>query len=72
MSLNQVDGKHPAGEVMRWLPIDTAPEDVPVMTKIDDGAGVRNEQLLKKQGNLWWFADGSMYVYYRPTHWSPR
>jgi len=52
-----------------WQTINTAPEDTPVLTKIDDGAGVRNEQVLKKQGNLWWFADGSMYVYYRPTHW---
>lgn len=42
-----------------------------VETKIDDEAGVRNEQLLKRQGNLWFLADGSMYVYYRPTHWRP-
>jgi hypothetical protein len=24
---------------------------------------------LKRQGNLWFFADGSMYVYYVPTFW---
>ena len=24
-----------------------------------------------RQGHLWWFEDGSMYVYYRPTHWKP-
>lgn len=40
-----------------------------VMTKIDDEKGVRNEQSLKRQGNLWFYSDGSMYVYYTPTHW---
>jgi hypothetical protein len=20
---------------------------------------------------MWWFPDGSMYVYYTPTHWKP-
>jgi hypothetical protein len=24
---------------------------------------------LKRQGNLWYTPDGSMYVYYTPTHW---
>ena len=47
------------------------PLGVVVDTKIDDGLGARNEQPLKQtQGNrLWWLADGSMYVYYTPTHW---
>ncbi len=45
------------------------PDGEIVMTKIDDENGCRNEQKLKRQGNLWWFPDGSMYVYYRPTHW---
>lgn len=40
-----------------------------VMTKIDDEKGCRNETSLKRQGNLWFFPDMSMYVYYRPTHW---
>lgn len=40
-----------------------------VNTKIDDGNGVRNEQTLKRQGRLWFYPDGSMYVYYTPTHW---
>ncbi len=40
-----------------------------VMTKIDDADGCRNEQTLKRQGTLWYVPDGSMYVYYRPTHW---
>lgn len=38
-------------------------------TKIEDKDGVRNEQELKFDGKLWWFPDGSMYVYYTPTHW---
>jgi hypothetical protein len=57
--------------VTPWRPIASAPENVVVRTKIDDGQGVRNDQTLKRQGNLWWFPDGSMYVYYRPTHWMP-
>lgn len=39
------------------------------MTKIDDDGGVRNEQALRRSRNLWFVPDGSMYVYYRPTHW---
>ena len=45
------------------------PEGETVMTKIDDGKGVLNEQPLKRQGRLWFYPDGSMYVYYTPTHW---
>lgn len=44
-------------------------EGVEVDTKIDDHDGCRNQQTLKRRGSLWWFPDGSMYVYYRPTHW---
>lgn len=54
----------------RWNPINSAPDGVVVNTKIDDEKGVRNEQKLKKSGNLWYFPDGSMYVYYQPTHWA--
>jgi hypothetical protein len=46
-----------------------SPEGVPLDTKIDDENGCRNEQRLMRKGNLWWYVDGSMYVYYRPTHW---
>lgn len=53
----------------KWQPIETAPENKVVMTKIDDYKGVCNEQPLKKVGRLWFFPDGSMYVYYTPTHW---
>lgn len=62
-----------------WQPIDTAPENRVVLTKIDDAHGVRNEQPLKRQGNLWWTVNDNkcrrccpldMYVYYTPTHWA--
>ena len=45
------------------------PENKIVLTKIDDEKGCRNETLLYRQGNLWFLADGDMYVYYTPTHW---
>ena len=45
------------------------PEGQKVATKIDDARGCRNEAVLVRQGNLWFFSDMSMYVYYRPTHW---
>lgn len=47
------------------------PGGLPVETKIEDGRGSRNVQRLKRQGNLWFLPDGSMYVYYTPTHWRP-
>lgn len=55
---------------------DLPPVDVVVMTKIDDSKGCRNEQTLKRQQrtpetrSLWFVPDGSMYVYYEPTHWA--
>lgn len=54
-----------------WQPISTAPNGVVVETKIDDWRGVRNEGRLKRSGRLWFLPDGSMYVYYTPTHWRP-
>ena len=45
------------------------PKNTVVMTKIEDHRGVRNEQELKLQNTLWFVPDGSMYVYYTPTHW---
>ena len=53
-----------------WKPASIAPEGVLVLTKIDDGHGVRNVQKLYRQGRLWYVPDGSMYVYYTPTHWA--
>lgn len=45
------------------------PENKIVDTSIDDGEYIRNERKLKRKGNLWYFPNGSMYVYYTPTHW---
>lgn len=55
----------------QWVDMRVAmpPEGLAVMTKIDDANGPRNEQKLKRIGSLWFFPDGSMYVYYTPTHW---
>ncbi|WP_165823355.1 hypothetical protein [Metarhizobium album] len=46
------------------------------MTKIDDADGERNVQSLIKRTRIpgetrpmFWTPDGSMYVYYAPTHW---
>lgn len=48
------------------------PEGERVKTKIDDDKGIRNEQWMCFQRNLWWIGEGrdAMYVYYAPTHWS--
>lgn len=53
----------------QWNPIETSPENIEVMTKIDDENGCRNEQSLMRRGRMWFVPDGSMYVYYRPTRW---
>lgn len=45
------------------------PENIVVETKIHDEKGWRNDAKLKRKGNLWFLPDGSMYVYYTPTHW---
>lgn len=52
-----------------WRDISSAPNKKVVMTMISDIHGMRNQQELKRDGNLWWTPDGSMYVYYQPTHW---
>jgi hypothetical protein len=52
-----------------WQVAATAPVGDVVETKIDDGRGERNLCLLTRQGSLWFIPDGSMYVYYTPTHW---
>lgn len=52
-----------------WKHISTAPSNTIIETKIEDNLGTRNVQKLKKSGNLWWLPDGTMYVYYTPTHW---
>lgn len=52
-----------------WKPAATAPDNVVVETKIEDEKGLRNTQLLKRRGRLWFFPDDSIYVYYTPTHY---
>lgn len=45
---------------------ELAPEKLVVNT-IAPESGM--EQKLKREGNLWWTPDGSMYVYYTPSMW---
>lgn len=47
------------------------PQNLVVLTKIDDEKGIRNVQKMMLIGKLWYHSDGSMYVYvyYSPTHW---
>lgn len=55
----------PSSTVGRYI----APENEEVWTKIHDERGERNIAKLTRKGNLWFVLDGSMYVYYTPTHW---
>lgn len=64
---------------LKWKSIDTCPEGIEVMTKIDDGGGERNVQSLVKRTRvmgktnpMFWTPDGTMYVYYTPTHWAEK
>lgn len=56
---------------MKWISVKEKlpPDKMVVETKIDDEKGCRNEGKLYRWGNLWYLPDGSMYVYYMPTHW---
>ena len=58
---------------VKWIKVSeqTAPEGELVETKLDDHNGCRNVQVLRRNGNLWFTSDDSMYVYYTPTHWHP-
>lgn len=58
---------------MSWIRVIDLrpPEHQEVETKVDDSKGCRNVQTLKRHGDLWFFPDMSMYVYYVPTHWRP-
>lgn len=55
----------------KWIKVSEQlpPENVIAQTKIDDGKFCRNRCRLYRCGNLWFLPDGSMYVYYTPTHW---
>ena len=54
-----------------WILVaDRLPEEGRVVeTKISDWRGERNIARLYRRGKLWFLPDGSMYVYYTPTHW---
>lgn len=56
-----------------WIPtsVGLPTNDTVVLTKIADKDGERNFQKLRRRNNLWFLPDGSMYVYYTPTHWKP-
>lgn len=56
-----------------WICVvdELPPDGELVETKIDDEGGCRNQQPLKRYHKLWFISDGSMYVYYSPTHWRP-
>lgn len=52
---------------MTWNNIvDELPEENEV---VDTIAPNGTQQPLKRVGNLWFFPDGSMYVYYTPEKW---
>lgn len=57
---------------MNWIATSQQmpPQGAEVHTKVDDANGCRNEQTLKFDSGLWFLPDGSMYVYYVPTHWA--
>lgn len=40
-------------------------ENIAVETMCSQG----HIQTLKRKGNMWWFPDESMYVYYIPMYW---
>jgi hypothetical protein len=59
-----------------WKPITDSepPKGVPVLTRINDARGARNEAILTRggeNGRLWFVVGGSMYVYYAPTEFRP-
>lgn len=56
---------------MEWNRTDIIlPEEGKIIdTKVEDFSGGHNFQKLKLVGKLWFEPDGSMYVYYTPTHW---
>ena len=60
-----------ANRATPWAAISEAQpiENHIVETKIDDAQGVRSQTALKRIGRMWFVPDGSMYVYYTPTHW---
>jgi hypothetical protein len=50
-----------------WTPtVEKLPPEGLVVETMDSGGHV---QPLKRSGRLWFFPDGSMYVYYVPGYW---
>lgn len=56
-------------ELWNRITLEKPRDGVTVETVIWDDQGIRNWAELRRSGNLWFFPDGSMYVYYTPTHW---
>lgn len=54
---------------MYWIDVKPGNEQAPdgVVVKIISPGG--EERKLKRQGNLWFLPDGSMYVYFTPVKW---
>ncbi len=50
-----------------WKPASEAPEGVVVETRVNDGEVTK----LKRRKRLWFVPDGTMYVYFTPTHYRP-
>jgi len=56
-------------EKMDWNPIESAPDEMLILTKIHDDNGVNNVQIMRKSKRLWFIGDSNIYCYYTPTHW---
>lgn len=52
-----------------WKYVGSELEGVVYLTRINDGMGIRNVQKLRRRGNLWFYPDGSGYVYYTPNQY---
>jgi len=54
---------------MNWsLTKNVLPDEGIVVETISEGG---QQVKLKRQGRLWFYPDGSMYVYYTPSMWKP-
>lgn len=60
-------------QTIEWISVseEKPPQNTVVDTKVDDKDGIRNEQKLQLKSRMWWHPDGSIFVYYTPTHWKP-
>ena len=52
-----------------WQLIACVPEDVIVLTKVDDDQGGHNMCRLRFHDGLWYLSGGGMRVDCTPTHW---